>query len=115
MRKTNRGNKDMAVAPSYLTMDQLNDLLVSAYSQSSPQQVCVEKSLVVSMANAMRSLGERPCKIMAMHFYQDMTYKEIEREIGLSRARVGQIIQTSLRRLRHPCRRKLLREHFEPE
>lgn len=57
-----------------------------------------------------RDFTERDVDVIHYRFLYGMTYQEIGNIISLSRNRVGQLLQHSLRRLRHPSR-KLYLQH----
>lgn len=49
----------------------------------------------------MRFLPERDQYVLALYYYEEITLREIARLIGVSEARVSQILQRALNRLRH--------------
>ncbi len=65
-------------------------------------QVCDKKSLdenwieEISLREAMRNLGEREKRILAMRFYEGKTQMEAANEIGISQAQVSRLEKSAL-------------------
>ncbi len=59
------------------------------------------------------TLSEREQMILRRRYEQGMTYKDIGAELGITGARVSQILHVALRRLRHPVRAKDIRNHLK--
>lgn len=75
--------------------------------------------LAREIQDVLETLGEKPKRIMNLRFgIKDgkcQTQRAIARECGgVTGARIGQIIQRSLQRLRHPTRSRRLREFIIP-
>ncbi len=76
----------------------------------------VSRTLLADLIwSVLDTLDKREAKIMAMHFglYDGHLYTltEIGREIGVTRARVGQLVGKTLEKLRHPDRAELLLDY----
>jgi len=74
--------------------------------------------LIPEIQEVLATLGEKPKRILNLRFGLEdgrcWTQKEIGKEYHVSGARIGQIIQRSLYRLRHPTRSRRLKELVIP-
>jgi RNA polymerase primary sigma factor len=66
----------------------------------------------------LSTLSPREARILRLRFGLDndrpYTLEEVGQKFGLTRERIRQIEGKALRRLRHPCRARMLREYIEP-
>lgn len=63
-------------------------------------------------------LNRRSAGFLVLHYWAGFTFDEIAREAGISRNRVGQVLRTSERKLRHAYysgRTKCERDYVEPK
>ncbi len=77
----------------------------------SPSQVTYTKLLRDKIEEVLESLPSREARILRLRFGLDdghnYTLEEVGQKFGLTRERIRQIESQALRRLRHPCRRKV--------
>jgi RNA polymerase primary sigma factor len=66
--------------------------------------------------NALEFLGDRERQVLEMRFGlkdgKDHTLEEVGKQFGVTRERIRQIEAKALRKLRHPSRSKILRDHL---
>ena len=83
-----------------------------------PSQSAYENMLREKVDEVLNTLSPREARILRMRFGLDhdrpYTLEEVGQKFGLTRERIRQIEGKALRRLRHPCRARQLREYFEP-
>jgi RNA polymerase primary sigma factor len=83
-----------------------------------PSQTTYENLLREKVNEVLNTLSPREARILRMRFGLDhdrpYTLEEVGQKFGLTRERIRQIEGKALRRLRHPCRARQLREYFEP-
>lgn len=68
-----------------------------------PEQVTSKAERLAKVSIAMNALPERLREILQMHFGQDLTLREIGNVIGVTEARVCQLVGTALKTLRKHC------------
>jgi len=87
----------------------IEDLATPTPTQSSHQNMLHERVEAV-----LNTLSEREARILRMRFGllngRCYTLEEVGQKFGLTRERIRQIEGKALRRLRHPCRSRLLRD-----
>jgi RNA polymerase primary sigma factor len=90
----------------------LEDDLTPTPAQSVHQQMLKER-----VDEVLSTLSPREARIIRLRFGLDSdrpyTLEEVGQKFGLTRERIRQIEGKALRRLRHPCRARLLREYME--
>ncbi len=83
-----------------------------------PSQTAYENMLREKVEQVLETLSPREARILRLRFGLDndrpYTLEEVGQKFGLTRERIRQIEGKALRRLRHPCRARLLREYVEP-
>lgn len=81
-----------------------------------PSQVTVENLLRDKMNEVLGTLSPREARVLRLRFGLDnghpYTLEEVGKKFGLTRERIRQIEGRALRRLRHPCRARQLREYL---
>jgi RNA polymerase primary sigma factor len=82
----------------------------------SPSQTAYENMLRERVDRVLSTLSPREARILRLRFGlengQAYTLEEVGQKFGLTRERIRQIEGKALRRLRHPCRSRLLREYL---
>ncbi len=82
----------------------------------SPTQVVYEGMLKEKMDEVLSSLSPREARVLRLRFGLDSdrpyTLEEVGQKFGLTRERIRQIEGRALRRLRHPCRARQLKEYL---
>ena len=82
----------------------------------SPAQITYENLLRERVEQVLSTLSPREARILRLRFGLEnghpYTLEEVGRKFGLTRERIRQIEGKALRRLRHPCRARLLREYL---
>lgn len=81
-----------------------------------PNQLTQQNMLREKIEQVLSTLSPREARILRLRFGLDnghsLTLEEVGRRFGLSRERIRQIESRALKRLRHPCRSRQLREYF---
>jgi RNA polymerase primary sigma factor len=81
-----------------------------------PSQVTYENLLREKMNEVLGTLSPREARVLRLRFGLDnghpYTLEEVGQKFGLTRERIRQIEGRALRRLRHPCRARQLREYL---
>jgi RNA polymerase primary sigma factor len=81
-----------------------------------PSQVAYENMLRERLDEVLATLSPREARILRLRFGLDdnrpYTLEEVGAKFGLTRERIRQIEGKALRRLRHPCRSRQLREYL---
>ena len=82
----------------------------------SPAQTTYENLLRERVEQALGTLSPREARILRLRFGLEnghpYTLEEVGKKFGLTRERIRQIEGKALRRLRHPCRSRLLRDYL---
>jgi RNA polymerase primary sigma factor len=82
----------------------------------SPSQTTYEHLLHERVEQVLSTLSPREARILRLRFGLEnghpYTLEEVGHKFGLTRERIRQIEGKALRRLRHPCRARLLREYL---
>ena len=82
----------------------------------SPSQTAYENMLRERVEQVLATLSPREARILRLRFGLEnghpYTLEEVGRKFGLTRERIRQIEGKALRRLRHPCRSRLLRDYL---
>ena len=83
-----------------------------------PSQTTQENMLRERVEQVLSTLSPREARIIRLRFGLDndrpYTLEEVGQKFGLTRERIRQIEGKALRRLRHPCRSRLLKDYVEP-
>jgi RNA polymerase primary sigma factor len=83
---------------------------------ASPSQTTYESMLRERVEQVLGTLTPREARILRLRFGLEnghpYTLEEVGHKFGLTRERIRQIEGKALRRLRHPCRSRLLREYL---
>ncbi len=81
-----------------------------------PEDVASKQLLREQVRNALGFLSDRERQVLEMRFGlmdgKDHTLEEVGKEFGVTRERIRQIEAKALRKLRHPSRSKVLRDHL---
>jgi len=82
----------------------------------SPSQTAYENLLRERVEKVLATLSPREARILRLRFGLEnghpYTLEEVGKKFGLTRERIRQIEGKALRRLRHPCRSRLLRDYL---
>jgi RNA polymerase primary sigma factor len=82
----------------------------------SPSQTALDNMLRKRVEEVLATLSPREARILRLRFGLDngnpYTLEEVGQKFGLTRERIRQIEGKALRRLRHPCRSRLLKEYL---
>lgn len=86
------------------------------YDVFNTEQLQVGVNFEELLSKALSTIQDKRAKdVIFMYYKEGMTLDEIGRKMLLSRERVRQIKERSLRQLRHPCRRRFWNESFVKE
>jgi len=81
-----------------------------------PEDVASKQLLREQVRNALGFLSDRERQVLEMRFGlkdgKDHTLEEVGKEFNVTRERIRQIEAKALRKLRHPSRSKILRDHL---
>jgi RNA polymerase primary sigma factor len=96
---------------------QLGDIIPDE-AASSPLETAIEDDLAQRIDEIFCSLTSREEKILRLRFgigeETDHTLEEVGEVFNVTRERIRQIEAKALRKLRHPCKRRKLREYVQP-
>jgi RNA polymerase primary sigma factor len=91
-------------------------MFVEDETTPTPSQVVYQNMLRERLDNVLSTLPPREARVLRMRFglddNQPYTLEEVGAKFGLTRERIRQIEGKALRRLRHPCRARQLREYL---
>ncbi|MCH8272941.1 MAG: sigma-70 family RNA polymerase sigma factor, partial [Candidatus Marinimicrobia bacterium] len=94
----------------------LLDVLPDNDSYTEPDSPLIEESLKMEVENVLNSLSEREAEVIRLYFglvnERSMTLEEIGERFKLTRERVRQIKEKSIRKLRHTTRSRNLRSYL---
>jgi len=94
----------------------LLDVLPDNDSYSEPDSPLIEESLKMEVEKVLSSLSEREAEVIRLYFglvnERSMTLEEIGERFKLTRERVRQIKEKSIRKLRHASRSRNLRSYL---
>ena len=94
----------------------LLDVLPDNDSYTEPDSPLIEESLKMEVENVLSSLSEREAEVIRLYFglvnERSMTLEEIGERFKLTRERVRQIKEKSIRKLRHTTRSRNLRSYL---
>jgi RNA polymerase primary sigma factor len=83
-----------------------------------PSQTTQDNMLRERVDQVLATLSPREARIIRLRFGLDndrpYTLEEVGQKFGLTRERIRQIEGKALRRLRHPCRSRLLKDYVDP-
>ena len=82
-----------------------------------PEEVATQKALKAQIEEALNTLSERERKVLQLRFGlidgKPRTLEEVGAEFHVTRERIRQIEAKSLRRLRQPSKKKMLKDYLE--
>jgi RNA polymerase primary sigma factor len=83
---------------------------------ATPSQIAFQNMLRDRVDKVLSTLSPREARILRLRFGLDdnhpYTLEEVGAKFGLTRERIRQIEGKALKRLRHPCRARQLREYL---
>ncbi len=91
-------------------------MFVEDDTSPTPTQVAYQNMLQDKIEEVLATLSPREARILRLRFGlengRSYTLEEVGKKFGLTRERIRQIEGKALRRLRHPCRSRVLREYL---
>ncbi len=91
-------------------------MFVEDNNTPTPTQITYQKMLREKIESVLATLSPREARILRLRFGLEngrpYTLEEVGQKFGLTRERIRQIEGKALRRLRHPCRARQLREYL---
>jgi RNA polymerase sigma factor for flagellar operon FliA len=69
-------------------------------SQNAPDELLIRKNLKDHLKNLIARLPEKPKLILALYFYEELTLADIGKVVGLTEARISQILNKTLLELK---------------
>ena len=85
--------------------------------QMSPYDATSRRLLKQNIEEVLQALSDREARVLKMRFglenHQPMTLEEVGKKFGVTRERIRQIEAKALRKLKHPSRRKKLRDFLD--
>jgi RNA polymerase primary sigma factor len=92
-------------------------MFVEDENTPTPHQLVFSNMLKEKMDEVLSTLSPREARVIRLRYGLDQdrsyTLEEVGQKFGLTRERIRQIEGKALRRLRHPCRARLLRDYFD--
>lgn len=97
--------------------DEMRFMLVNQQDQRTPEQLVYEGEMKDLIMQALETLTPREKKVITLRMGLDgkneSTLEEVAQVFGVNRARIRQIEDKALRKLRHPTRAEPLRDFLE--
>jgi len=94
---------------------ELGDLI--ANEGESPEEVLIRRTLAEHLEEVLNTLPPEEAEILRLRFGlidgHEHTLRDVGKKKGVTRERIRQIQQKALRRLRHPRRRRLLKDYWK--
>ena len=91
-------------------------MFVEDNTSPTPTQIAYQNMLTEKIQEVLATLSPREARILRLRFGlengRNYTLEEVGKKFGLTRERIRQIEGKALRRLRHPCRSRLLKEYL---
>ncbi len=91
-------------------------MFVEDNTSPTPTQIAYQNMLSEKIQEVLATLSPREARILRLRFGlengRNYTLEEVGKKFGLTRERIRQIEGKALRRLRHPCRSRLLKEYL---
>jgi RNA polymerase primary sigma factor len=91
-------------------------MFVEDNTSPTPTQIAYQNMLQEKIEEVLATLSPREARILRLRFGLEngraYTLEEVGKKFGLTRERIRQIEGKALRRLRHPCRSRLLKEYL---
>ncbi len=91
-------------------------MFVEDMTSPTPTQIAYQNMLGEKIQEVLATLSPREARILRLRFGLEngttYTLEEVGKKFGLTRERIRQIEGKALRRLRHPCRSRLLKEYL---
>jgi RNA polymerase sigma factor for flagellar operon FliA len=69
-------------------------------NQNSPDEILIKENLKTCLKRLIGKLPEKPKLILALYFYEELTLADIGKVVGLSEARISQILSKTLLELK---------------
>ncbi len=69
-------------------------------NQYAPDEILIKKNLKAQLKTLIGKLPEKPKLILALYFYEELTLADIGKVVGLSEARISQILNKTLLELK---------------
>ncbi len=82
--------------------------------QPNPADVLVEEELKIHLIEAIKSLSKRQQILLALYYYEELTFKEIGEIMGISESRVCQLHARAIMDLRALLSKSISPSHEEP-
>ena len=89
------------------------DAVMQLASGLGPEQMTQHALMSERLDAALETLDARERGAVKARFFDGASLEDIGREYGISRERVRQIVMRALRKLRHPARAPMLKQHFQ--
>ena len=105
--------RDMMLDRSSREVSMSEDAVMQLASGLGPEQTVQHALMSEHIDAALATLDPRERGAVKARFFDGATFEEIGQEYGISRERVRQLVVRALRKLRHPARAPMLKQHFE--
>lgn len=105
--------RDMMLDRSSREVSMSEDAVMQLASGLGPEQTVQHALMSERIDAALATLDPRERGAVKARFFDGATFEEIGQEYGISRERVRQLVVRALRKLRHPARAPMLKQHFE--
>ncbi len=105
--------RDMMLDRSSREVSMSEDAVMQLASGLGPEQMTQHALMSERLDAALETLDPRERGAVKARFFDGATLEEIGQEYGISRERVRQLVERALRKLRHPARAPMLKQHFQ--
>ena len=105
--------RDMMLDRSSREVSMSEDAVMQLASGLGPEQMTQHALMSERLDAALETLDARERGAVKARFFDGATLEDIGREYGISRERVRQLVMRALRKLRHPARAPMLKQHFQ--
>lgn len=105
--------RDMMLDRSSREVSMSEDAVMQLASGLGPERMVQHALTSERIDAALDTLDARERGAVKARFFDGATFEEIGQEYGISRERVRQLVMRALRKLRHPARAPMLKQHYE--
>lgn len=105
--------RDMMLDRSWREVSMGEDAVMQLASGLGPERMVQNALTSERIDAALDTLDARERGAVKARFFDGATLEEIGQEYGISRERVRQLVLRALRKLRHPARAPMLKQHLE--
>jgi RNA polymerase sigma factor (sigma-70 family) len=105
--------RDMRLDRSSREVSMSEDAVMQLASGLGPERMAQNALTSEQIDAALDTLDARERDALKSRFFDGATFDDIGRDYGISRERARQVVMRALRKLRHPSRAPMLKQHLE--